>query len=128
MEDKVTVGVRIDHIAVPTKDGQQAAAFLAGILGLPVSRDGADDEFHCLRLDAGAQILFTEVPTFEPIHFALRVPTEEFPQVLERLRARGIALGNDPEAVSNGQTSDPLGGHGRVYFHSADGHLFEVCC
>lgn len=123
----MTIGVIIDHIAVPTTDARHSAEFLAGILGLPVSRDGAEDEFFCLRLDGGAQILFTEAEKFEPIHFALRVSAAVFTTVLERLRAQGLHFGNDPEDVTNGQTSDPLGGHGRVYFHSPDGHLFEVC-
>lgn len=123
----MAIGVMIDHIAVPTKDARQSAEFLAGILGLPVSRDGAEDEFFCLRLDGGAQILFTEAQKFDPIHFALRVSADVFTVVLERLRAQNLHFGNDPEDVKNGQTSDPLGGNGRVYFHNADGHLFEVC-
>ncbi len=47
---------------------------------------------------------------------------------MRRLRARGLAFGNDPEAPDNFQTGDPLGGHGRVYFTDPSGHLFEVCC
>ncbi len=122
------VGVMIDHLAVPTTDARQSALFLALILGLPVSRDGADDEFYCLRLDAGAQILFTETQEkITPVHFALRVSKDGFDAVVQRLRAQNLRYGNDPENVDNGETTDPLGGHGRVYFASADGHLFEVC-
>jgi len=33
---------------------------------------------------------------------------------------------NHPEDPENGQLSDPLGGLGRVYFSTPEGHLFEV--
>ena len=43
-----------------------------------------------------------------------------------RLRQRGLPFGNDPADPANGRTDDPLGGQGRIYFHDADGHLFEL--
>jgi catechol 2,3-dioxygenase-like lactoylglutathione lyase family enzyme len=46
---------------------------------------------------------------------------------VKRLRAKGVAFGNDPEDSTNGQTTDPHGGgRGRVYFLDPDRHLFEV--
>jgi hypothetical protein len=45
---------------------------------------------------------------------------------VDRLRAAGIAFGNDPEDPANGQTADPFGGHGRLYFADPNGHFFEV--
>lgn len=122
------VPISIDHIAEPCRDPEASAAFLASILGIPVSRDGADDEFFALRLEAGASLLFTEIKTFvSPLHFALRVTQAGFAAVVSRLRARSVPFGNDPEAVRNEETRDPLGGHGRVYFQDPNGHLIEVC-
>ena len=43
-----------------------------------------------------------------------------------RLRQRGVPFGNDPGDPANGRTDDPLGGRARIYFHDADGHLFEL--
>jgi hypothetical protein len=39
---------------------------------------------------------------------------------------RGLPFGNDHADPSNGQTADPLGEAGRVYFTDPDGHLFEL--
>ena len=50
-----------------------------------------------------------------------------FAAVVNRLRAKGVAFGNDPEDLANGQTADLHGGgHGRVYFLDPNDHLFEV--
>jgi catechol 2,3-dioxygenase-like lactoylglutathione lyase family enzyme len=58
---------------------------------------------------------------------AFQVSPEEFVDVAARLRAAGVAFGNDPEVPTNGEVTDPLGGAGRAYFVDRDGHLFEVC-
>ncbi len=39
---------------------------------------------------------------------------------------RRLPYGNDPEDATNGQTEDPLGGPGRVYFLDPDDHLYEL--
>jgi catechol 2,3-dioxygenase-like lactoylglutathione lyase family enzyme len=118
---------RIDHVAVPTRDPEAAAAWLGTILGVEVGRDGAENEFPCLRLTAGGQLLFQATAMPAALHLAFRVAVGEFAGVVARLRAANVPIGNDPEGVPNGEIGDPLGGHGRVYFTSADGHLFEVC-
>jgi hypothetical protein len=44
------------------------------------------------------------------------VDADELHEVVRRLRAKAIRYGNDPEAPSNIETSDLLGGGGRIYF------------
>jgi catechol 2,3-dioxygenase-like lactoylglutathione lyase family enzyme len=120
--------VSIDHVAIPVRDPEDAARFLAGLLGLEAVADGPDGEFRSLRLDAGAALIFARAAeTVFPHHVALRVGPEEFDEVVRRLLARGIAFGNDPEDRMNARSEDPLGGRGRVYFVDREGHLFEVC-
>jgi catechol 2,3-dioxygenase-like lactoylglutathione lyase family enzyme len=119
--------VVFDHVAVPSRDPEASARFLGQILGAAIERDGPEDEFVCLRLADHVQILFSPATEVARHHMAFRVTPGEFDAVVQRLRAKGLPVGNDPEAPSNGQTSDPLGGHGRVYFTDPDGHLFEVC-
>jgi catechol 2,3-dioxygenase-like lactoylglutathione lyase family enzyme len=55
------------------------------------------------------------------------VSADEFVGVVGRLRSMAVPFGNDPDAPTNGLVSDPLGGHGRVYFLDPDGHVLEVC-
>jgi catechol 2,3-dioxygenase-like lactoylglutathione lyase family enzyme len=102
-----------------------SARFLGAVLGLPVERDGAEDEFFCLRLAEGRQVLFQRAERFDTHH--VRVSPDEFVEVVERLRSMALPFGNDPDAPTNGLVDDPLGGHGRVYFVDPNGHVFEVC-
>lgn len=117
----------LNHIAVPARDAEATARFLGDLLSVPVERDGAEDEFPCIRLSNGVQILFQQATPVHPHHVAFQVSPEDFEAVVARLRSVGVNFGNDPEAPSNGWTADPLGGRGRVYFVDRDGHLFEVC-
>ena len=121
------VPVSFDHIAVPVRDEEASARFLGSILGLPVERDGAEDEFFCLRLAGGGQVLFQRADRLDVHHAAFRVSPDEFVEVVGRLMALAVPFGNDPDAPTNGLIDDPLGGHGRVYFVDPNGHVFEVC-
>lgn len=104
-----------------------SARFLAELLGLGLETEGADDEFLCIALGRGARLLFQPAEQPAPQHVAFHAEPAEFAQIVRRLRDRGLAFGNDPEAPDNFETTDPLGGHGRVYFTDPSGHLFEVC-
>ncbi len=121
------VTVSLDHIAIAARDAEVTARFLSELLEVPVEREGAADEFPCVRLANGVQILFQQATKVDPQHVAFRVARGTFVSVVDRLRGAGIPFGNDPEAPVNGEIGDPLGGAGRVYFHDGDGHLFEVC-
>jgi len=121
--------VAIDHLAIPCRNIAASAEFLAELLGLGVEPEGAEGEFLCIPLGAGgARLLFQPAEQPAPQHVAFHVDPVAFAEVVRRLRDRGLAFGNDPEAPDNSQTGDPLGGHGRVYFTDPSGHLFEVCC
>jgi catechol 2,3-dioxygenase-like lactoylglutathione lyase family enzyme len=71
-------------------------------------------------------LLFSTADTAPTQHIAFRVDEGTFAAVVDRLRAKGLAYGNDSEDLANMQTGDPLGGNGRVYFFDPNGHLFEV--
>lgn len=122
------MAARIDHVAIPCREPEGAAQFLAGLLGLAIDRDGPDDEFPCVVLDAGARLLFQPSAQVAAHHIAFCVDLGQFAALVSALRARSIPHGNDPEAPTNQQVTDPLGGAGRVYFRDPDGHLYEACC
>ncbi|MCY1063818.1 VOC family protein [Nannocystis sp. RBIL2] len=121
--------IQLDHLAVEARDVAASARFLADILGLagPVP-EGEDDDMFRIDLDHGVFVLFS--PASEPrfSHVAFRVDAARFESIVDRLRARGVAFGNDHDDTRNHRTEDFLGGAGRVYFHDADGHLWEVTC
>ena len=120
----------IDHVGVTATDPEAAGLFLAQILGEgDLVPDGPPDDdsgdMFSLLLD-GWSLAFVRVPEPAPIHLAIRVAPEGFAAAVERLRAAGIAYGNDPEDPANGRTDDFLGGPGRAYFKDPDGNLYEL--
>lgn len=121
--------IQIDHIGLAAHDARASARHLAEILGTAAPAvEGADDDMYRIDLDHGAFLLFNRSATVSPEHVAFRVDPGRFAEVVDRLRARGLAFGNDPEDPRNGRTDDPLGGAGRAYFVDDNGHLFEVTC
>jgi catechol 2,3-dioxygenase-like lactoylglutathione lyase family enzyme len=121
--------IEIDHIGIAARDARASARALAEILGAgEPTVDGADDDMYRVDLGHGAALLFSTAETVGFEHIAFRVDRSRFAGVVTRLRERGLAFGNDPENPRNGETTDPLGGAGRVYFHDENGHLFEVVC
>ena len=120
--------IALDHVAVPVRDATAAGSFLAEILGLaPATPEGPEGEMYGLPIGASGRLLYCPAENVTPQHIAFRLDPVAFAGVVDRLRAKGVAFGNDPEDRANGQTADPHGGgHGRVYFLDPDGHLFEV--
>lgn len=118
---------QLDHIALNAKKPEAAARFLAELLNLgPLRTEGADDDMFAIGLDGGVSLLYSVAETVPSQHMAFKVTPAELDQVIEKLLARGIAYGNDPESPANGERRDFLGGYGRVYFFDPEGHLFEV--
>ncbi|WP_394828969.1 VOC family protein [Pendulispora albinea] len=123
--------LRMDHIGIEARDARRSAQTLAEILGAAEpAADGADGDMYRIDLDDGCFLLFAAPasPNVTTQHMAFRVDEARFGHIVDRLRAHRIAFGNDPEAPRNGNTNDPLGGAGRVYFTDENGHLFEVTC
>lgn len=121
--------IQLDHLAVEARDVRVSAHLLADLLGTsaPVP-EGADDDMFRIDLDHDAFVLFS--PADEPrfAHVAFRVDAVRFQQIVARLRARRVSFGNDHADTHNQETTDLLGGAGRVYFHDDNGHLWEVAC
>ena len=121
--------ITIDHIAVLARDVAASARFLSEILGLPAgSPAGPDREMFQLPVGQSGTLLYfpAEAEDVPGQHIAFRVDEGTFDAVVNRLRTGGVLFGNDPEAQTNMETSDFMGGHGRVFFRDPDGHLFEV--
>jgi catechol 2,3-dioxygenase-like lactoylglutathione lyase family enzyme len=120
--------IALDHVGVPARDAAASASFLAEVLGLaPATPEGPEGEMYCLPIGQSGRLLYCPAENGPPQHIAFRVDPVTFAAAVNRLRAKGVAFGNDPEDPANGQTSDPHGGgQGRIYFLDPNGHLFEV--
>jgi catechol 2,3-dioxygenase-like lactoylglutathione lyase family enzyme len=121
--------IQIDHIGITAHDALASARLLAEILGaMEPAVEGADGDMYRVDLAHGTFLVFSSSDTVSFEHIAFRVEPAHFADIVTRLRARGLAFGNDPEEPGNGRTVDPLGGAGRVYFVDNNGHLFEIVC
>jgi catechol 2,3-dioxygenase-like lactoylglutathione lyase family enzyme len=119
--------IALDHVGLMARDVAASARFLADILGLPPALPaGPDGENARLAVDGSTWIFYFPAEDVPGQHVAFRVDEETFEDVVGRLRGTGVAFGNDPEDQTNLETSDFLGGHGRVFFRDPNGHLFEV--
>ena len=120
--------LRVDHIGISARHPEEAARFLAEILGLGRPRpDGPDQDMFAVDVGDGVTLLFAFSDAITPQHVAFRLDANSFDDAVQRLVARGLSFGNDPEQLGNMRSGDPLGGHGRAYFVDPSGHLFEIC-
>lgn len=117
------MAIVIDHIVLPARDNEASARFLAAILGVPYA--GPDRHFAPVRVNDTFSVVFLTTPEVAALHLGFHIAEEDFDGILARLRARGIAFGNDPRDQTNGRTDHPFGGRG-LFFLDPDGHLFEV--
>jgi catechol 2,3-dioxygenase-like lactoylglutathione lyase family enzyme len=121
--------IQIDHIGIPAYDARSSSRRLAELLGCPEpSVDGADGDMYRIDVGCGAFVLFNPARQVDVLHMAFRVDRERFEAIVARLRSARVPFGNEPDSPGNGETDDPLGGHGRIYFLDENRHLFEVRC
>jgi catechol 2,3-dioxygenase-like lactoylglutathione lyase family enzyme len=121
--------IRLDHTIVPAQDRHAAAQFFAEVFGLEVS--SAQGQFSQVRINDSLTFDFAD--SDEPggfgkgqgHHYAFHISDAEFDEILDRVKARGIAYGSGPHAHTDGKINTRRGGRG-FYFEGPDGHLWEV--
>lgn len=86
------MGIRLDHLIVPSRDRRAAAARLAGILGVPWSEQASGGPFSAVYVNSELTLdlaqFSDEVP---PQHYCFHVDEAQFDAILGRLREQDIA-------------------------------------
>ena len=114
--------IEFNHTIVAARDQDEGARFLTEVLGLePPARFGP---FTVVTLAHGTSLDYLTEPDPTPQHYAFLVSDEEYPQIVERLRARNVATYADPQRQRVGENTRD-GGHG-AYFTSPEGHVLEI--
>ena len=122
--EALTVSVEFNHTIVLSRDREESARFLAGILGLEVGEPAG--MFLPVTTANGVTLDFATVDIDIPMqHYAFLVSEDEFDQVLARLVAAGVAIQADPHGKHPRRINRNDGGRG-VYFLDPSGHGMEV--
>jgi catechol 2,3-dioxygenase-like lactoylglutathione lyase family enzyme len=115
--------IELDHIIIPARDKHASAAFLAGILGLPVGQQWGP--FIPVRVANRVTLDYADAGAFHSHHFAFLVSDEEFDAAFGRIRESGISYWADPGHTKPGEINHLYGGRG-VYFEDPNGHNMEL--
>jgi extradiol dioxygenase family protein len=119
------MAVQLNHTIVHAKDRAASAQFYADILGLPKPRPFGP--FMVVDTANGVSLDFIQAEDHEIIveHYAFLVSEEEWDQIFERIRTRGLDYWADPARRQKGQFNRHDGGRG-VYWLDPNGHVLEI--
>ncbi|MGH3373540.1 MAG: VOC family protein [Actinoallomurus sp.] len=118
--------VTLNHTIVTALDNQEAARFLATVMGLEcLPPDGSHGHFAPVRVNDALTLDFMTVADPAGHHLAFDVDAGTFDQILERIRALGVPYGNSPRDLANGRVDHPLCPRG-LFFTDAARNLYEV--
>ena len=117
--------VTLNHTIVHATDKHAAAAFLVEILGL--GQPATYGPFVVVQVgDTSLDFADDHAPDgFQSMHYCFLVSEEEFDQVWDRIRARGLTFWADPFHRREGEINRHDGGRG-LYWEHPDGHNLEI--
>jgi len=115
---------QLNHTIVESRDKREAATFFAELLGLPGPQ--AYGPFLVLQTGNDVSLDFIDAQgPVHPQHYAFLVSDEEFDEVFERIKERGLAYWADPFHGRPDEINHNDGGRG-VYWVDPNGHNLEV--
>ena len=119
------MSVQLDHLMVPSRDKEAAAARLAGLLGVPWG-PAAAGPFVAVYVSDSLTLDFDEWAEPMPaLHYCFRVDPAEFDAILGRIRAAGIPFRSRVHGPADGRVDADHGGR-IVYWNDPDGHQWEM--
>jgi catechol 2,3-dioxygenase-like lactoylglutathione lyase family enzyme len=116
------MAIRLDHTIVPARNKVASAKFFAEVFGLTFQIG----HFAQVQINETLTFDFANQPEpFQGLHYAFHISDEEFDEIFERVKARGLTYGSGPFSHKDGRINTRRGGRG-FYFEDPNGHLFEV--
>jgi catechol 2,3-dioxygenase-like lactoylglutathione lyase family enzyme len=118
--------VHLNHTIVNVRDKQEAATFLADILGAQAPTGYGP--FLVVQVDNDVSLDFADVGadgTVHPQHYAFLVGEDEFDEIFARIRNRGLTYWADPFQRQPNEINTNDGGRG-LYWHDPNGHVLEI--
>jgi catechol 2,3-dioxygenase-like lactoylglutathione lyase family enzyme len=116
--------VHLNHTIVRVRDKQEAATFLAEILGLPAPTSYGP--FLIVQVDNDVSLDYADDHgDAVPQHYAFLVTESEFDEIHGRIRERGLPYWADPFQRKDGEINHNDGGRG-LYWQDPNGHMLEI--
>jgi extradiol dioxygenase family protein len=115
--------VKLNHTIVAARDKQEAAGFLAELLG--VAPPTSYGPFSVVQLDNDVSLDFLDDVEIHPRHYAFLVTEAEFDEIFGRIQERGLDFWADPFERHPGEINTNDGGRG-VYWKDPVGHMLEI--
>ncbi len=116
--------VALNHTIVHVRDKQASAAFYAEILGLPAATAFGPFAVITVANDVSLDLLDGEGEP-HPQHYAFLVGDDEFDEILDRIKQRGLPYWADP-GLSRPQAINHNDGGKGAYWQDPDGHVLEI--
>lgn len=118
------MAVQLNHTIVAAQDKQASAQFLAEVLDLPAPIPFGP--FITVQTTNDVTLDFADAhDEIRPQHYAFLVSDNEFDEIFDRIRARGLPYWADPFHRHAGATNTRDGGRG-LYFEDPNGHNLEI--
>lgn len=117
------MAITLNHTIVHAKDPEATAAFLTEILGLAPPRQLG--HFTVVQVGDTSLDLIRGGDPISSRHFAFLVSEDEFDEIFDRLRQRGLTYWADPFHKEPGQINHWDDGRG-LYFDDPNGHRLEI--
>jgi catechol 2,3-dioxygenase-like lactoylglutathione lyase family enzyme len=118
------MGIRLDHIIIPSHNRLAAAESLAKLLDVPWRELGSGG-FAPVYVSETLTLDFADREQFEHYHVCFHVGDVEFDAILGRLQAAGIKYRSNPHGENDLKVNTRLGGK-NLYWGDADGHQWEI--
>ncbi len=117
--------VQLDHFIVSSHNKIASAKLLGELLGVPWAEAGLGP-FAPVYLNDGLTLDFFETDESFPVeHYCFRVSEQAFDEILDRIKAAGIAYRSAVRGPVDMQVSTQFGGRG-IYWNEPDGHQWEM--
>jgi len=103
------MGIRLDHVIVPSRNRVAGARALAGLLDVPWEEE-AQGTFAPVHVNETLTLDFADREQFERHHLCFHVGDAEFDAIFARLRAAGITYRSRPNGEDDMKINTRLGG------------------
>jgi catechol 2,3-dioxygenase-like lactoylglutathione lyase family enzyme len=118
------MSVHLNHTIMPARDRDATADFLVELLGLDPAPEYGPFRVVSLGNDVSIDVVQAgdELPSQ---HYAFLVSEEEFDQIWDRIKERGLTYWADPFHRQEGRINTNDGGRG-LYWSDPNGHNLEI--